>query len=33
MVFNYDESVYVAKAIDEVWGTLAMAFVAKAIAC
>jgi len=26
MVFNYDESIYVAKAIDEVWGTLAMAF-------
>ena len=27
MVYNYDESIYVAKAIDEVWGTLAMAFV------
>ncbi len=27
MVFNYDESIYVAHAIEEVWGTLAMAFV------
>ncbi len=27
MVFNYDESIYVSKAIDEVWGTLALAFV------
>ena len=27
MVFNYDESIYVEKAIDEVWLTLAIAFV------
>jgi multidrug efflux pump len=27
MVFNYDESIYVSKAIDEVWGTLGLAFV------
>lgn len=27
MVFNYDESIYVSNAIDEVWGTLALAFV------
>ena len=26
MVFNYDESVYVEQAIDEVWGTLGLAF-------
>jgi multidrug efflux pump len=26
MVFNYDESVFVRKAINEVWGTLALAF-------
>ena len=26
IVFNYDESTYVKKAIDEVWGTLALAF-------
>jgi multidrug efflux pump len=27
MVFNYDESIYVSNAIEEVWGTLGMAFV------
>lgn len=27
MVFNYDESIYVSHAIEEVWGTLIMAFV------
>jgi multidrug efflux pump len=26
MVFNYDESIYVGHAIDEVWGTLGLAF-------
>ncbi len=26
MVFNYDESIYVSKAIEEVWGTLGFAF-------
>lgn len=27
MAFNYDESIYVSKAIEEVWGTLGLAFV------
>jgi multidrug efflux pump len=27
LVFNYDESIYVSNAIEEVWGTLALAFV------
>jgi multidrug efflux pump len=27
LVFNYDESVFVSQAIEEVWGTLALAFV------